>query len=598
MSPLMRHSFGPFILDEKARELALSGTPVAVQPLVFDLLAYLVRNAGRVIPKDELMDALWPDVTVTEASLQRLVSLARRALETGGLATAIRSYVRHGYRLAIDDPAPDSASPAAGAGSPTRARAMELARRREWEEAAGAFAQLDGEGQLEASDLDHWALAVECQGRPAETIPVLSRAVAAHIEEGHPHFAARAAVTIAKIELERSASAAAAGWLDRADALLGDTDDPCISAYLLWMRSRLVNFGGHMEEALALAKKANLQAESSGEPGLIALTLVYQGFYNISLGRSEEGVSQQNHGAAIALSSRVDPITGSLVYCNILWSCRTFPDWSRARQWSEGFDSWCEACFATIPGSCDLHRAEMLGAQRDLGGALAAIELALPKLLVEEAWSIGDGYRVRGDINAMIGDLDAARADYDAAYASGWDAEPGNAVLLAETGQIDGALAALDRALGGITWFHLQRWGILLANKARIAAMGGRTEAALQAISELEAQSGRWTQPAVHALINETRYLLAPTGHAEAIRFLMLARQLWTSAGVDYHAARVRLDLARILIAAGDETGARAELAAAERTAARIGSPRLRDAAAALAAALPAGSPSALGAAV
>src|SRR6185436_19930512 len=100
----MRHSFGPYTLDEDARELALRDAPVAMQPRVFDLLVYLVRKAGRVVPKDELMDALWTDVTVTEASLQRLVSLARRALEAGGLGDAIRSFVRHGYRFSIDRP--------------------------------------------------------------------------------------------------------------------------------------------------------------------------------------------------------------------------------------------------------------------------------------------------------------------------------------------------------------------------------------------------------------------------------------------------------------------------------------------------------------
>ena len=34
-----------------------------MQPRVFDLLVYLVSNSDRVVPKDELMDALWPDVT-------------------------------------------------------------------------------------------------------------------------------------------------------------------------------------------------------------------------------------------------------------------------------------------------------------------------------------------------------------------------------------------------------------------------------------------------------------------------------------------------------------------------------------------------------
>ena len=579
----MRHLLGPYVLDEEGRDLTLRGVPVPVQPRVFDLLAYLVRNAGRVVPKDELMDTLWPDVIVTEASLQRLVSLARRALQEGGLDSSIRNFVRHGYRFAIDAAGLGVAEPEHSAASnDERTRALELAQQRDWTGAAKVFETLDGEGHLSAADIDIWALAVECEGRPVRAIPILSRAIAAHLDEGAPHLAARNAVTMAKIELERSAPAASTGWLDRAEALLGEFVDPRTSAYLLWMRSRLASFGGKPEEALALARQAHDAAQSCNNPGLISLALCYQGFYNIALGRTEEGVTQQNHAAAIALSSRVDPIVGSTVYCNILWSCRTFPDWSRAKQWSVGFESWCQASFATVPGSCDLHRAEILAAQRDLETALSAIELAIPKLSEEETWSIGDGYRVRGDIHAMIGDMTAARADYAAAYACGWDAEPGNAVLLAESGHHDAALTALNRALSGSTWYHLQRRGILLANKVRIAAMANQREIAAEAMTELGADAGRWTQASVHALINEARYYLESSAGAEATRFLLLARQLWTSAGMDYHAARVRLDLARVLFSAGDEPGAQVELHAAVRTASRIGSRRLREQASAL----------------
>jgi hypothetical protein len=73
--------------------------------------------------------------------------------------------------------------------------------------------------------------------------------------------------------------------------------------------------------------------------------------------------------------------------------------------------------------------------------------------------------------------------------------------------------------------------------------------------------------------MNEARYLLA--SGAEAMPFLILARQLWASAGLEYHAARVRLELARVLAAAGNDAAAQVEIAAAERIATRIGSKRL-----------------------
>ena len=69
-----------------------------------------------------------------------------------------------------------------------------------------------------------------------------------------------------------------------------------------------------------------------------------------------------------------------------------------------------------------------------------------------------------------------------------------------------------------------------------------------------------------------------PNGH----RLLLLARQLWTSAGVDYHAARVRLQLAGALLRSGDVSGAKVEITAAERSARQLGSRRLEEEAATL----------------
>jgi hypothetical protein len=307
----------------------------------------------------------------------------------------------------------------------------------------------------------------------------------------------------------------------------------------------------------------------------IRLTLVYKGFYNLVLGNIDDGTRMQNHAAAIALSSQVDPMVGSLIYCNILWACRSSADWERALQWSDGFEEWCAATFAENPGNCDLHRAEILGARGTLAEAFEKISVAIPKLSQEEAWSIGEGYRVRGDIAYMLGDEAQAAADYDTAYGLGWDAEPGNAVLLAQRGEPEAALAALDRSLEGVSWFHLQRKGLLYANAARIAARAGFAERAQYYLEQLAANEGRWPQPTIRALIAETRADLLSQGDPAALQLRLLARQLWTSAKLDFHAARMRLELADAYLAAGDRAGAEAELGAAERIAQRLASPRL-----------------------
>jgi hypothetical protein len=179
----------------------------------------------------------------------------------------------------------------------------------------------------------------------------------------------------------------------------------------------------------------------------------------------------------------------------------------------------------------------------------------------------------------MIGDLEAAGADYARAYAVGWDAEPGNALLLAQAGEVEAALAALDRTLSGTTWFHLQRGPWLKAHKAWIAARGGKAEAAREVLRDCAIEIGG-TQggfPSIHALLAEAQANLINEGEPEAIQLLLLARQLWTAAGIEFHDARLRVEIAGRLHDAGDRYGARCELDAAEHLAVRIGSDRIRN---------------------
>lgn len=575
----MAYRFGEFELDESARSLALRGQGLSLQPKVFDLLAYLVRHAGRVVSKQELMEHLWPDVHVSEASLQRAVSLLRRTLREGSFESALKSFTGHGYRFSLDQPDLNELLPAASAEASTHATAARTAAAaRDWAtvvERLGACT----DHELSAEDYALWAFAFECLGRPGDASPMLRNAVERYEAAGNQAVAAQCAVTLAKIHLERGEPAVTRGWLARASSLLKSDDPSDALAYLLWMQARFAAFEGRPEAALELAEQAFAAAEAGGSVALRALTLGYVGFFNISLGRTRLGLEHQDHAAALAMSSAVDPVTGSLIYCNILWSCRCFADWARGNQWADGFEAWCKANFAGTTGSCELHRAEVLGAKASLAEALIAVNTALSKLPSSEPWALGDAYRVRGDIRAAIGDLDAAKEDYRSAYAAGWDAEPGNAVLLAEEGDVNGALSALDRVLGSSGWFGLQRRGWILSHKALISARAGRLDEARACIQLLTSAFDGWPSSAIHALVTEAEAFLTPPDGADrpsAIQFLTLARQLWTSIGVEHQAARVRLELAKLLLTKNDHAGALVELACAEDSAKRVGARALQ----------------------
>lgn len=79
---------------------------VDLRPKSFALLSYMAQNGGRTLAKDELMAAIWPDVTVTDESLSQCIHDVRRALGPPG-AALLRTLPRRGYSLAVSPQLPD-----------------------------------------------------------------------------------------------------------------------------------------------------------------------------------------------------------------------------------------------------------------------------------------------------------------------------------------------------------------------------------------------------------------------------------------------------------------------------------------------------------
>jgi adenylate cyclase len=100
-----RYVFADFMLDLVAGRFFASGEEVRLRPKSFLLLSYLVRNAGRVVSKDELMTAIWPDVIVTEDSLTQCVRDVRQSMGDIG-AAMLRNFTRWGYMLDVEVTSP------------------------------------------------------------------------------------------------------------------------------------------------------------------------------------------------------------------------------------------------------------------------------------------------------------------------------------------------------------------------------------------------------------------------------------------------------------------------------------------------------------
>jgi DNA-binding winged helix-turn-helix (wHTH) protein/tetratricopeptide (TPR) repeat protein len=92
------YEFGEFILDVAERRLSRGGEPVPLEPKAHEVLLALVRNAGRLLTKRELLDLVWPESFVEEGILAVHVSVLRKALGQSG-RRYIETVSGGGYRF-------------------------------------------------------------------------------------------------------------------------------------------------------------------------------------------------------------------------------------------------------------------------------------------------------------------------------------------------------------------------------------------------------------------------------------------------------------------------------------------------------------------
>lgn len=115
------YRFGPYRLDEAEHRLTREGEPVSITPKVFDTLVTLVRRAGRLVEKGEILRSVWPETVVEEGNVAHNVSVLRKTLGRGKTDQRyIETVPTRGYRFVADvtaeegspaDPDPPAAAP-------------------------------------------------------------------------------------------------------------------------------------------------------------------------------------------------------------------------------------------------------------------------------------------------------------------------------------------------------------------------------------------------------------------------------------------------------------------------------------------------------
>ena len=159
-------TFGPCALNLASAQLTRDGHVVPLTPKAYDVLRYLVEHAGRLLTKQELLDACWPEVFVGDAALKVCIREIRKALDDEVQKPHyIETAHRRGYRfIAAVGAVPDlSTAPPTAAATAPPARPLDIPRTHYAHSGDVNIAyQVLGEGPVDLVFVMGWVSHLEC----------------------------------------------------------------------------------------------------------------------------------------------------------------------------------------------------------------------------------------------------------------------------------------------------------------------------------------------------------------------------------------------------------------------------------------------------
>lgn len=175
------HQIGSFRLDPVNQCLWAGGEQISLSPKAFAVLIYLAERPGRLVTKQELLDAVWSDIHVTEGVLKRAILEIRKALsDPADEPHFIQTLHRRGYRLITDAGEPQPVPRLNPELRGVVGRAREVRQLDAWfGDAMGSSRQvvfITGEAGLGKTTLvDHWIWTLHSQRQPSDRSVVVAR---------------------------------------------------------------------------------------------------------------------------------------------------------------------------------------------------------------------------------------------------------------------------------------------------------------------------------------------------------------------------------------------------------------------------------------
>ncbi|GAA1055371.1 helix-turn-helix transcriptional regulator [Agromyces luteolus] len=445
---------------------------------------------------------------------------------------------------------------------------------RRWSDAVEWFGRAeDGADAMSGDDLDRYAMACNLVGHGERAIEIGTLAHEAHLAAGRPDRAAYIATWISLESMDSGNPSQGMGWLARATRLVERLDEPgAVAGFVLIPEALGALYAGDAGRALELFGRAGEIAERTGDPDVAALALLGSGQAVIMAGDPARGIRMLDEVMVSVTAGEVGPVPSGIVYCAVIGYCHLTFELARAVEWTRALDRWCrdQPSLVAFSGQCHAHRAELFRLHGAWTDAMAAARLAEDRLLAGDFGAAFGAHYQQAEVLRLRGEVDEAEARYAKAAESGWDPQPGLALLRLDEGRVELAQSLIRRSAesaDAATRCHL------LPAIVSIEVAAGDLDAARAGADELAAMH----------VVNASVMLRAITAYADgevrlaagdasgAFARLRAAREAWVEVGAPYEVARCRVLMARARRDLDEDEAAELEEDLAEAAFAELG---------------------------
>lgn len=383
--------------------------------------------------------------------------------------------------------------------------------------------------------------------------------------------AARLAVWIAwDYSAFKGETAVTRGWLRLARELLADVD---VCREHAWLAARegvlAIQEDGDPDRARQSASAAIAAARTAKCVDYEALGRAVHGLATVAAGEVAQGMNELDAVSASILAGELeDPIAIGLSCCYLIAACEHVRDTDRAMQWCSRLRQFCTTWgLRPLMAVCRTQYASVCVWQGDWRAADEELTMATRELRASRPPMVGEGQARLGDLRRRQGRWKDAERCFDAAESHPL-ARLGRIALELDRGEFRRAADLAERHLRHVRADNRTARAAVLEQLVRAHVGLGRLDRARGALAELSRTIRGIDARSLQAALAHARGAVAIAARSDerARQWLEDAADLYAQCGAPFELARVRLDLARVLMRLGRADDARREALAATDT--------------------------------